>query len=130
MSRRAVGAMLAGAISVLVVPGVAAAAAQPPGNDNWSTLQGECGGQPATLLDPKGGNTAFLIGGSVGVGKVYTWSNAADPGVPLQQEVKGRGVDPSRLVTCEFVFEGFDWPGIGVIDVLFQVQGLMTPQGH
>src|SRR3954453_4831550 len=123
MTRWAVAATLASAMSVLAVPGVVSAAAQPPGNDNWLTLQGQCDGQPATLLDPKGGNTAFLVGGSVGVGKIFTWMDAAHPDVILQQSVNGRGVDPARLTTCRFLFEGIDWPGLGLIDVIFQVQG-------
>jgi hypothetical protein len=130
MIRRAVSAILAGAIGVLAAPVVVHGAAQPPGNDNWITLQGTCGGEPATLLDPKGGNTAFLVGGSVGVGKVFTWITAAEPHMVLQREVKGRGVDPARLVTCEFLFPGIEWPGLGLIDVILQVQGLITPQGH
>ena len=75
--RRAVAAVLGTAIGVVAVPGVATGAAQPPGNKNWITLEGMCDGRPATLLDPKGGNTAFLVGGSVGVGKVFTFINAA-----------------------------------------------------
>ena len=130
MTRRAVVAILACAMSVLATQGVASAAAQPPGNTNWLILQGECDGQPATLLDPKGGNTAFLVGGSVGVGKIFTWMDAAHPGVILQQSVNGRGVDPARLTTCQFLFEDVDWPGLGLIDVIFQVQGLITPQGR
>ena len=31
----------------------AGAAAQPPGNANWITLEGTCDGQPAVLLDPR-----------------------------------------------------------------------------
>jgi hypothetical protein len=120
---------LGAAIGVLTVPGIAMAAAQPPGNRNWITLDGTCGGQPATLLDPRGGNTAFLVGGSVGVGKVFTFINAAT-GEVLDQTVTGRGIDPDRLVTCEFLFEDTDVPGVGVIDVLFRVQALVTPQGR
>src|SRR5262245_18956011 len=129
MTRRAVAATLVSAMCVLAVPGFASAAAQPRGNDNWSTLQGLCDGQPATMLDPKGGNTAFLVGGSVGVGKIFTWMDDAHPDVILQRSVNGRGVDPARLTTCVFVLPDVPW-GDDVIDVRFQVQGLMTPQGH
>jgi hypothetical protein len=127
--RRAVAAVLGAAIGVVAVPGVATGAAQPPGNKNWITLEGMCDGRPATLLDPKGGNTAFLVGGSVGVGKVFTFINAATGDV-ISQDVSGRGIDPDRLVTCEFMFENTEVPGVGVIDVLFRVQALVTPQGR
>jgi hypothetical protein len=40
---------------VLVVSSPAGAAAVPPGNVNWSTIEGTCGGQPAQILDPRGG---------------------------------------------------------------------------
>ena len=128
MSRWAIAAMLASAMSVLAAQGVASAAAQPPGNDNWLILRGECDGQPATLLDPKGGNTAFLVGGSVGVGKIFTFINA-ETGEVLDEIVNGRGIEPDRLVTCEFLFEDTEIPGVGVIDLLFRVQALITPQG-
>jgi hypothetical protein len=88
---------------VAVAPSVTDAAAQPPGNDNWIVLNGTCDGQPATLRDPKGGNTAFVVGGSVGVGKIFTFINAAT-GEVLDQIVNRRGIDPQRLVTCEFLF--------------------------
>jgi hypothetical protein len=130
MFRRAATAVVASTICVLAVPSAALGAAQPPGNDKWITLEGTCGGQPATLLDPQGGNTAFLVGGSVGVGKIFTWLNAADPDMVLQTVVNGRGVDPARLVTCEFLFPDVEWPGLGVINVILQVQALMTPQGR
>ena len=114
--------------AIVTAPTVFAAAAQPPGNDNWITLEGTCDGEPATLLDPKGGNTAFLVGGSVGVGKIFTFINA-ETGEVLDEIVNGRGIDPDRLVTCEFLFEDTEIPGVGVIDLLFRVQALITPQG-
>ena len=113
---------------IVLAPTVVAAAAQPPGNDNWITLEGTCDSEPATLLDPKGGNTAFLVGGSVGVGKIFTFINA-ETGTVLDEIVNGRGIDPDRLVTCEFLFEDTEIPGVGVIDLLFRVQALITPQG-
>lgn len=126
--RRIVAAAVACTVGVVVTPRVADAAAQPPGNDNWIVLEGTCDGQPATLLDPRGGNTAFLVGGSVGVGKIFTFIDAAT-GEVLDQIVTGRGIDPERLVTCEFLFEDTEIPGVGVIDLLFRVQALVTPQG-
>ena len=116
-SGRVVAAALVSAAGVVAVPAVASAAAQPPGNDNWITLQGTCGGQPATLLDPKGGNTAFLVGGSVGIGKIFTFIDI-ESGEVIEQTVTGRGIDPDRLITCEFEFG----------DVRFVVQALVTPQ--
>ena len=113
---------------IVLAPTVVAAAAQPPGTDNWITLEGTCDGEPATLLDPKGGNTAFLVGGSVGVGKIFTFINA-ETGEVLDEIVNGRGIEPDRLVTCEFLFEDTEIPGVGVIDLLFRVQALITPQG-
>ena len=79
--------------------------------------------------DPKGGNTAFLVGGSVGVGKILTFINA-ETGVVLDEIVNGRGIDPDRLVTCEFLFEDTEIPGVGLIDLLFRVEALITPQGR
>ena len=114
------------AASVVLAPSVTDAGAQPPGNDNWIRLEGTCDGQPATLLDPKGGNTAFLVGGSVGVGKIFTFIDAAT-GEVLDQIINGRGIDPERLVTCEFLFEDTEIPGVGVIDLLFRVEALVTP---
>jgi hypothetical protein len=122
------GLGLASALSILG-PSVVMAAASPPGNDNWLTLEGVCDGEPATLLDPKGGNTAFLVGGSVGVGKIFTWVNDETDEV-LLQTVAGRGVDPDRLITCEFMFPDVEFPGVdGLIDVRLVVQALPTPQG-
>jgi hypothetical protein len=128
LHRRIVAAAFACAAGIVVAPGVADAEAQPPGDDNWIVLEGTCDGQAATLLDPKGGNTAFLVGGSVGVGKIFTFIDATT-GEVLDQIVNGRGIDPERLVTCEFLFEDTEIPGVGVIDLLFRVQALVTPQG-
>jgi hypothetical protein len=128
-TRRIVAAALACAGGIVIAPSVVPAAAQPPGNDNWITLEGTCDGEPATLLDPKGGNTAFLVGGSVGVGKVFTFIDA-ETGDVLDEIVNGRGIDPDRLITCEFLFEDTEIPGVGVIDLLFRVQALITPQGR
>jgi hypothetical protein len=121
-------ATLVSAAALVAGGGGAYGAAQPPGNDNWLLLDGTCGGQPATLLDPKGGTTAFLVGGTVGIGKVFTFYNA-DTNEILEQTVNGRGVDSDRLVTCEFLFEDVPAPGGGTIDVRFEVQALLTPQG-
>src|SRR6266536_824417 len=40
---------------VLAVSSPAGAAAMPPGNVNWTTIEGTCGGRPVQLLDPRGG---------------------------------------------------------------------------
>jgi hypothetical protein len=136
-SRRSLGTIWRGArlgvvvcVLLLALPGAAGAAAQPPGNANWTTLQGTCDGQPAVLLDPKGGNTAFLVGGSVGIGKIFTFIDI-ETGLVIERTVQGgQGIDPSRLFTCEFVFEDIPVPGLpGLRDVRFVVQGLATPQG-
>jgi hypothetical protein len=108
----------------------AVGAAQPPGNATWTTLVGTCNGQPAVLLDPKGGNTAFLVGGSVGVGKIFTFVDV-ETGLVLERTVNGgQGIDASRLFTCEFLIEDVPVPGLpGLRDVRLTVQGLTTPQG-
>jgi hypothetical protein len=113
---------------VLVVSSPAGAAAVPPGNVNWSTIEGTCGGQPAQILDPRGGNTAFLVGGSVIVGKVFTAIDN-DTGQVLDQTVTGQGIDQARLITCVFLFPDTTIPGLGTIDLRFEVQALATPQG-
>jgi hypothetical protein len=114
----------------LALTATAGAAAQPSGNANWLTLEGTCDGQPAVLLDPKGGNTAFLVGGSVGVGKIFTFVDV-ETGLIIERTVNGgQGLDPSRLFTCEFVIEDVPVPGFpGLRDVRLIVQGLTTPQG-
>ena len=113
---------------VLAVSSPAGAAAVPPGNVNWSTIEGTCGGQPAQILDPRGGNTAFLVGGSVIVGKVFTAIDN-DTGQVLDRTVTGRGIDEARLITCVFLFPDTTIPGLGTIDLRFEVQALPTPQG-
>ena len=113
---------------VLAVSSPAGAAAVPPGNVNWSTIEGTCGGQPAQILDPRGGNTAFLVGGSVIVGKVFTAIDN-DTGQVLDQTVTGRGIDQARLITCVFLFPDTTIPGLGTIDLRIEVQALATPQG-
>ena len=90
-------------------------------------LDGTCNGQPAQLLDPKGGNTAFLVGGSVGAGMHFRATNAAT-GEVLEETVNGRGIAEDRLFYCTFLFEDVATP-TGTIDVLFEVWGLPTPQG-
>jgi hypothetical protein len=128
--RRAAGLGAVVCVGSVVLATSAGAAAQPPGNANWITLKGTCDGQPAVLLDPKGGNTAFLVGGSVGVGKIFTFIDI-ESGQIIERTVNGgQGLDPARLFTCEFVFEDVEVPGLpGLRDVRFIVQGLPTPQG-
>src|SRR6266508_1860364 len=99
-----------------------------PGNVNWTTIDGTCGGRPVQLLDPRGGNTAFLLGGSVLVGKIFTAINN-DTGQVLDQTVTGRGIDEARLITCVFLFPDTTIPGLGTIDLRFEVEALPTPQG-
>ena len=77
---------------VLALSSPAGAAAVPPGNVNWITIEGTCDGQPAVVLDPRGGNTAFLVGGSVLVGKIFTAIDN-DTGQVLDRTVTGRGID-------------------------------------
>ena len=111
---------------MLMAP-AADAAASPPGNENWIVLDGTCNGQPAQLLDPKGGNTAFLVGGSVGVGMHFRATDVGT-GEVLEETFNGRGIDEDRLFYCTFLFEDVATPP-GTIDVLFEVWGLPTPQG-
>jgi hypothetical protein len=118
--RTVVAGALLSAAAALLTPGVAVAAAQPPGNHNWITLQGTCAGQPVTLLDPRGGNSAFVVGGSVGIGKTFTLIDTETETV-IDQTVTGRGIDPDRLVRCEFPL------GSGLLLV---VEALITPQGR
>jgi hypothetical protein len=94
-----VGVLLATLVLALSSP--AGAAAVPPGNVNWITIEGTCDGQPAQVLDPRGGNTAFLVGGSVLVGKVFTAIDN-DTGQVLDRTVTGRGIDDARLITLCF----------------------------
>jgi hypothetical protein len=74
--RPVLAAMMTLAVLLLGSP-LAGAAASPSGNANWILLEGECNGEPALLLDPKGGNTAFLVGGSVGAGMHFRATDAA-----------------------------------------------------
>ena len=114
------------AVLLLGAP-IAGAAASPPGNPNWILLEGECNGEPALLLDPKGGSTAFLVGGSVGVGMHFRATDAAT-GQLLMETFSGRGIAEDRLFYCRFLFEDEPTPS-GPIDVIFEVWGLLTPQG-
>jgi hypothetical protein len=58
---------------------------------------------PATASLPRSwtpwGNTAFLVGGSVLVGKIFTAIDN-DTGQVLDRTVTGRGIDEARLITC------------------------------
>jgi hypothetical protein len=118
--RTVVAGALLSATAPLLTPGVATAAAQPPGNANWITLSGTCAGQPVNLLDPRGGNSAFVVGGSVGIGKTFTFIDTATDTV-IDEMIAGRGIDPERLVRCEFPL------GNGLLLV---VQAMITPQGR
>jgi hypothetical protein len=125
--RSVLTAMMTLAILLLLGSPTAGAAASPPGNANWILLEGECNGEPALLLDPKGGNTAFLVGGSVGAGMHFRATDAAT-GELLMETVNGRGIAEDRLFYCRFLFEDVPSPS-GPIDVIFEVWGLPTPQG-
>lgn len=115
----------------LALAASAGAVAAPSGSANWITLEGTCDGTPTVLLDPKGGNTAFIAGGSVGVGKIFTFVDVETGQVIEQTANGGQGLDPWRLFTCEFLFEDVSVPGLpGLRDVRFIVQGLTTPQGQ
>src|SRR5262245_10656563 len=89
---RRIAALAAAATAVCCLaaaaPSLTTASAAPTGNQNWITLDATCNGQPVQLLDPRGGNTAFTVGGSVGVGKLYQWTDMAT-GQVLAREVKG-----------------------------------------
>ena len=120
-----------GALAVCLfaaLSGVGTATASPKGNDNWTVLDATCDGiGHVQLLDPPGGNTSFLPGGSVGVGKRFRWTNLAT-GEVLMETVKGRGVDEDRLTHCSVILYDVPTPG-GTLDVLFEIWGLVTPQG-
>ena len=125
------GARLGVVFCALLLPLAADAGAAPSGSSaNWITLEGTCDGTPTVLLDPRGGNSAFVVGGSVAVGKIFTFIDV-ETGQVIEHTVNGgQGLDPSRLFTCEFLFEDVDVPGFeGPRDVRFIVQGLKTPQG-
>ena len=85
------------------------------------------GGGLSSAFGGAGGNTAFLVGGSVGVGKHFRATNAAT-GAVLEETFTGRGIADDRLFYCRFLFEDVPTPS-GTIDILFEVWGLPTPQG-
>src|SRR6266508_6624021 len=101
------------------LPAAATAAAQPTGNATWMVLEGTCGGQKVQLLDPLGGNTAFLLGGSVIVGKRFKATDLTT-GEVLLDSINGKGLDVDRLTHCSFVGLGVPGPG-GPTDILFEV---------
>ena len=107
-------------VTVLVTP---ASFAAPTGNDNWTILDATCDGQPVQLLDPRGGKTAFLIGGTVGVGKRFRYTNL-DTGQVLEETVNGAGVSLDRLTYCTVLLP--DMPS----NILFEAWVMVTPQGH
>jgi hypothetical protein len=124
--RALLGTFAALASGALVAAGTAAA--DPTGNANWLTFSGTCNGQQVQFLDPPGpGPSNFVVGGSVGVGMIFKWSNLAT-GELLQEQIYGRGVDEARLTHCAIVVPHVPTPA-GTIDVLFEVWGLVTPQG-
>lgn len=118
--------VMTASVVVLAAP-AAGAAASPPGNRNWIVLDGTCNGEPAQLLDPRGGNTAFLVGGSVGVGMRFRATDVGT-GQVLEETVNGLGISEERLFYCRFLFQDVPTPA-GTIDILFEVWGLLTPQG-
>ena len=122
LGRRLLLVATATASVILLAASPAGAAASPPGNANWILLDGTCNGQPAQLLDPRGGNTAFLVGGSVGVGKHFRATNAPT-GEVLEETFNGRGIADDRLFSCTFLFEDVPTPS-GTIDILFEVWGV------
>ena len=89
----------------------------PRGHVQWPAVR--VAGSPA-------GNTAFPVGRSVGIGKIFTFVDV-ETGLVIERTVNGgQRLDP----TCEFVFEDVPVPGLpGLRDVRFIVQGLTTPQG-
>lgn len=113
--------------AALSVAAMATAAAQPVGNATWMVLEGTCGGHQVQLLDPLGGNTAFLVGGSVIVGKRFKATDLTT-GEILLDSTNGRGLGDDRLTHCSFVGLGVPGPG-GPTDILFEVWALFTPQG-
>jgi hypothetical protein len=104
------------------------AAAAPKGNDNWLSFEATCDGQQVQFLDPPGpGPSNFVVGGTVGVGMRFLATNLAT-GEVLEERIYGRGVDEDRLIHCSTVFYDVPTPE-GTIDLLFEVWGLVTPQG-
>jgi hypothetical protein len=114
-------------LAALAAAGTAGAA--PKGNDNWLSFEATCdGGQQVQFLDPPGpGPSNFVVGGTVGVGMRFLATNLAT-GEVLERRIYGRGVDEDRLVHCSTVFSDVPTPD-GTIDLLFEVWGLVTPQG-
>jgi hypothetical protein len=104
------------------------AGAAPNGNDNWLSFEATCDGQQVQFLDPPGpGPSNFVVGGTVGVGMRFLATNLAT-GEVLEERIYGRGVDPDKLTHCAAIFRDVPVPG-GTIDLLFEVWGLVTPQG-
>jgi hypothetical protein len=131
-AQRKPGAMLATiaalAVCLAALAGAGTAAAFPKGNDNWLRFEATCDGQLVQFVDPPGpGPSNFVVGGTVGVGMRFLSTNLAT-GEVLQEVIYGRGVDEDRLTHCFTVFHDFPTPG-GTIDVLFEIWGLVTPQG-
>jgi hypothetical protein len=123
---RSITAVIVCLIAASLYAGSAAAA--PTGNDNWLRFEATCNGQQVQFVDPPGpGPSNFVVGGSVGVGMRFLSTNLAT-GEVLEERVYGQGVDESRLTHCSTVFHDVPTPG-GTIDVLFEVWGLVTPQG-
>ena len=118
-------AFAAALLSIVAFAGIASAA--PKGNDNWLVLTAICNGQPVQVLDPPGGNTAF-INGRVAVGKEFKFTNLAT-GEVIQDTLAGKGVSRDRLSYCAFTFNDVPTPD-GNVDLLFEVWALPTPQGH
>jgi hypothetical protein len=119
-------AIAALAMAALVVS--SPAAADPTGNANWFAFTATCNGQQVQFLDPPGpGPSNFVVGGSVGVGMIFKWTDLAT-GQLVQEQVYGRGVSVDRLTHCAWVVPDVPTPA-GPIDVLFEVWGLTTPQG-
>lgn len=119
-------ALIASLMAVVLTAPVASAA--PKGNDNWIILEATCGGEEVLLLDPRGGNTAFLVGGTVGVGKRFRFSNL-DSGEVLAETANGAGVAEDRLTYCTIILPDIPIDG-GTVDILFEVWVLVTPQGR
>jgi hypothetical protein len=113
-------------LAALAVTGAAGAA--PNGNDNWLSFEATCDGKQVQFLDPPGpGPSNFAVGGTVGVGMRFLATNLAT-GEVLEERIYGRGVDPDKLTHCAAVFRDVPVPR-GTVDVLFEVWGLVTPQG-
>ena len=119
----------AAAAAVSLSTAVATASAGPSGNANWLSFSGVCNGREVQFLDPPGpGPSNFVVGGSVGVGMIFTFTDLAT-GEVMQEDVFGRGVDESMLNHCAIVFNDVPTPG-GTVNVLLDVWALVTPQGQ